>query len=77
MISRAGKLVKDGFTVIKVARPEQDMRFDIPLVGPDTLHAMEKAGASVLALEACRTLLIDKEELVNFADSNDISVIII
>ena len=77
MILRAGRLVKDGFTVIKVARPEQDMRFDIPLVGPDTLYSMEKAGASVLALEACRTFLMDKEEMIKFADSNDISVVIV
>lgn len=77
MIARAGRLVKDGFTVIKVARPEQDMRFDIPLVGPETLQSMEKAGASVLALEACRTLIMDRENLVKFADSNDIAVVVV
>jgi len=76
-ISRAGKLVKDGFTVIKVARPDQDMRFDIPLVGPDTLSSIEKAGGTVLALEANRTFLMEKQELIKRADANDISVVIV
>ncbi|MCX5680376.1 MAG: UDP-2,3-diacylglucosamine diphosphatase LpxI [Candidatus Omnitrophica bacterium] len=76
-ISRAGKLVKDGFVVIKVARPYQDMRFDIPLVGPDTLSSIERAGGTVLALESGKTLLIEKEELIKRADANDISVVIV
>jgi DUF1009 family protein len=77
MISRAGGLVDGAFTVVKVARPDQDMRFDIPLVGPDTLQSMKKAGASVLALEAAKTLLMDREELIRFADSSSISVVIV
>ena len=76
-ISRAGKLVKDGFVVIKVARPAQDMRFDIPLAGPDTLSSIERSGGTVLALESGKTLLIDKEELIKRADANDISVVIV
>ncbi len=76
-ISRAGKLVKDGFVVIKVARPDQDMRFDIPLVGPDTLSSIERAGGTVLALESNKTFLMDSEELIKRADSNDISVVIV
>lgn len=76
-ISRAGKLVKDGFVVIKVARPDQDMRFDIPLVGPDTLSSVEKAGGTVLALESGKTLLLDREELIKRADANDIAVVIV
>jgi len=76
-ISRAGKLVKDGFVVIKVARPDQDMRFDIPLVGPDTLSSIERAGGTVLALESGKTLLMNKEELIKRADANDIAVVIV
>ncbi len=76
-ISRAGKLVKGGFVVIKVARPDQDMRFDIPLIGPDTLSSIERAGGTVLALEANKTFLMDREELIKRADANDISVVII
>ena len=76
-ISRAGRLVKDGFVVVKVARPDQDMRFDIPLVGPDTLSSIERAGGTVLALESGKTLLMDKEELIKRADSRRISVVIV
>ena len=76
-ISRAGKLVKDGFVVVKVARPDQDMRFDIPLIGPDTLSSIERAGGTVLALESDKTFLIDKEELIKRADLRRISVVII
>jgi len=76
-ISRAGKLVKGGFVVVKVARPEQDMRFDIPLIGPDTLSSIERAGGTVLALESSKTFIIDKEELIKRADANDISVVIV
>ena len=76
-ILRAGALVKGGFVVVKVARPDQDMRFDVPLVGPDTMKALVKAGASVLALEADKTLLMDKEEVIKLADENKISIVII
>lgn len=76
-ISRAGKLVKGGFVVVKVARPDQDMRFDIPLIGSDTLSSIERAGGTVLALESDKTFIIDKAELIKRADANDISVVII
>ncbi|MEI6863564.1 MAG: LpxI family protein, partial [Candidatus Omnitrophota bacterium] len=76
-ISRAGSLVKDGFVVVKVARPDQDMRFDIPLIGPDTLSSIERAGGTVLALESDKTFLIDKEELVKRADLRHIAVVIV
>lgn len=76
-ISRAGSLVKGDFVVVKVARPDQDMRFDVPLVGPDTLKALIKAGGKVLALEEKKTLLIDKDELVKRADENGISIVVI
>lgn len=77
MISRAGKLVKNGFVVVKVARPDQDMRFDIPLVGPDTLASMAKAGATALGLESSKTFLMNKEDAIKLADSNDISIVIV
>jgi len=77
VIARAGSLVKSGFTVVKVARPEQDMRFDVPLVGPDTLKIMIRSGGKVLAVEENKTLLLDKEEMVALADENDISIVVI
>jgi len=76
-ISRAGHLVRDGFVVVKVARPDQDMRFDVPLVGIDTIKALIGAGGSILALESDKTLLMDKEEVVRLADENGISIVII
>lgn len=76
-ITRAGTLVKGPFVVVKVARPEQDMRFDVPLVGLETLKALIASGGNVLALEADKTLIMDKEELVKLADQHAVSVIII
>lgn len=76
-IARSKPLIKGGFVVVKVARPDQDMRFDVPLVGLDTLRALIDSGGKVLALEEKKTLLIDREELIKLADENDISVVII
>lgn len=76
-IFRAGTFVKGGFVVVKVARPDQDMRFDVPLVGLDTLKALIKSGGRVLALEADKTLLMDKAEVIKLADENNISIVII
>lgn len=76
-ISRAGSLTDDGFVVVKVARPNQDMRFDVPLVGLDTLKALIEAKGKALALEEKRTLLMDKEELIKSADENGISIVVV
>jgi hypothetical protein len=76
-IKRAGDLVGKEFSVVKVARPNQDMRFDVPLVGPDTMKAMISSGGSVLALEADKTLLMDAEEVIKLADENKISLVVI
>ena len=75
-IRRAGRLCPaGGFTVVKVAKPQQDMRFDVPTVGLGTLQAMVEAGAHVLAVEAGRTILIDEPEFVDFARRHRISVV--
>ena len=76
-ISRAFGLVRGGFVVVKAARPDQDMRFDVPLVGIGTLRTLIDSGGSVLALEGKKTLLIDKEELIKLADDKNISIVII
>jgi hypothetical protein len=76
-ISRAGALTKGGFVVVKVARPNQDMRFDVPLVGLDTLKAIAEAKGSALALESGKMLLMDREALVNLADEKGISIVVI
>ena len=76
-IARAGSISKKGFVVAKVARPDQDMRFDVPLVGLETVQALEKAGGTALALESGRTFLMDREEIIKLADDNNISIIIV
>jgi DUF1009 family protein len=75
-ILRAGELCKKGgFTVVKVAKPQQDMRFDVPTVGVRTLRTMVAAGASVLAIEGGRTILLDDDEFRKFASQHKVSVI--
>jgi UDP-2,3-diacylglucosamine hydrolase len=77
-IRRAGILCPaGGFTVVKVAKPQQDMRFDVPTVGLGTLQSMVEAGGQVLAVEADRTILIDQAEFVQFANRHGIAVVAI
>lgn len=75
-ILRAGELCKKGgFTVVKVAKPQQDMRFDVPTVGVRTLRTMVAAGARVLAIEGGRTILLDDDEFRQFAAYYKLSVV--
>jgi DUF1009 family protein len=74
VIRRAGRLAGPGTSVVKVAKPKQDMRFDVPVVGPGTLQAMREAAARALALDAGKTLLIDKREFLREADEAGIAV---
>jgi UDP-2,3-diacylglucosamine hydrolase len=75
-ILRAGKLCPSGnFVVIKVAKPQQDMRFDVPTIGCATIETMRKAGARVLAIEAAKTILIDQPQTVALADRYGITII--
>ncbi|MBB5063396.1 LpxI family protein [Granulicella mallensis] len=62
-------------TVVKVAKPKQDMRFDVPVVGLPTIQAMQAAGATCLCIEAGRTLLFDREAMVAAADAAGIAII--
>ncbi len=73
-IRRAGKLAGAGTVVVKVAKPSQDMRFDVPVVGIKTIHAMQEAGATLLAMEAHKTLIIDEEETLSLADRGGVCV---
>ena len=74
-ILRAGELAgRKDLTVIKVSKPAQDMRFDVPVVGPPTIQHMVDAGATALVLDAQRTLLVDREQLIESADRNSIAV---
>ena len=74
-IRRGCSLAGKGAVVCKVARPKQDMRYDVPSVGPETLHVMREGGASALILEAGRTFLIDRERFAREADATGIVVV--
>ncbi|MFN2480150.1 MAG: LpxI family protein, partial [Pyrinomonadaceae bacterium] len=73
-IRRAGELARGRLTVVKIAKPAQDMRFDVPCVGVPTIEAMIEAGASCLCLTAGKTLMFDPEEMIALADKQRISV---
>jgi DUF1009 family protein len=74
-IRRAGELCpQGGFTVVKVAKPQQDMRFDVPTIGPGTLATLHQSGGRVLAIEAGKTIVLDEPEVVASATRHGISV---
>ena len=75
LIRRAGKIVRGGITVVKVAKPKQDMRFDIPVIGLNTIKKLIKAGAKCLAIEADKTLFIDRELSIRLADKKGIAIV--
>ncbi len=75
-IRRAGTLCPvGGFTVVKVAKPQQDLRFDMPTIGEGTIRTMAEAGAAVLAVEADMTIILDKEAVLKLADSLNIAIV--
>ena len=75
VIRRAGSLARGRLAVVKVAKPNQDMRFDVPVVGVPTVEAMLDAGATCLCLTAGKTLMFDKAEMLALADRQRISVV--
>jgi UDP-2,3-diacylglucosamine hydrolase len=75
VIGRAGHLAGPGVRIVKVAKPNQDMRFDVPVVGITTIHAMRVAGANALSVDAGRTLMIDGEAVIGSADEAGIVVV--
>ena len=74
-IKRAGELANGKLTVVKVAKPNQDMRFDVPVVGVPTIETMIRAGATCLSVTAGKTLIFDKEKMLNLANDNKICVV--
>lgn len=75
LIRRAASIARGGITVVKVSKPRQDMRFDIPVVGLNTVKNLIKAGARCLAIEADKTLFIDKEKAIELANKKGISIV--
>jgi UDP-2,3-diacylglucosamine hydrolase len=84
-VMRAGALMRSlgeesstldrSLTVVKIAKPKQDMRFDVPVIGEATITAMREAGATCLALEARRTLIFDRERVIAAADAAGIAIV--
>jgi DUF1009 family protein len=72
---RGGQLAKSGCVVVKVSKPKQDLRFDVPAIGVETIHALRQVDGAVLAIEAGRAILIEKEELLREADACGIAVV--
>ncbi len=75
-IERAGQLCRaGGWTLVKVAKPQQDMRFDVPTIGCNTIENLHKAGAAVLAIEAGKTIVLDQPEVVALADRYGLAIV--
>lgn len=74
-IRRAGELANGKLTVVKVAKPDQDMRFDVPVIGVPTIETMITAGATSLSITAGKTLIFDREETVKLADRHKIAIV--
>jgi DUF1009 family protein len=72
---RGGALGRGGAVMIKVAKPNQDMRFDVPVIGRETISVAAEAEIRVIALEASRTLLLEKEDVIRAAQSAKISML--
>lgn len=76
MIERAGRLCKSGgWTLIKTSKPGQDMRFDVPCVGPDTIRGLAENGGKCLVVEAAKTIIIDKPETIKLANQLGITIL--
>ena len=76
MIARAGQLCKKGgWTLIKAAKPNQDARFDVPCVGPDTIRDLAANGGKCLVLEKGKTIIIDKPQTIALA--NELGIVIV
>ena len=75
-IERAGQYCRSGgWTLVKVAKPQQDMRFDVPTIGIDTIENLHRAGAKVLAIEAGMTIVVDQADVVRLADHYGITIV--
>jgi DUF1009 family protein len=75
VIARAGQLAGTGVCIVKVAKPNQDMRFDVPVIGVATIRSMQAAGATVLSVDAGKTLMIDGDAIVSAADAAGIAIV--
>jgi DUF1009 family protein len=76
-IRRGARYGKEGVSVIKVSKPNQDMRFDVPIIGPETIKLLKEVKAACIAIEAKKTLIIDREETIKLANEAGIGIVAI
>jgi DUF1009 family protein len=74
-IRRGGRLAGAGAVIVKVSKPRQDPRFDVPVVGLDTLRTVKEVSGRVLAVESGKSILLDRQEMVSLAESSGISIV--
>jgi UDP-2,3-diacylglucosamine hydrolase len=74
-IKRGGALAREGAVMVKVAKPKQDMRFDVPVIGVETIRAAAEARLRVIAVEAGKTLLLERDAIVDLANRSEISIV--
>jgi DUF1009 family protein len=74
-IKRGGRLGNGNVVVVKVAKPQQDVRFDVPVVGPMTIESLVEAKADILAIEAEKTLLLKKQQCIEIASGNGVKIV--
>jgi DUF1009 family protein len=74
-IKRGGMLAREGAVVVKVSKPSQDMRFDVPVIGVETVRIAAESAVRVVAVEAGKTLLLERDAVIALADSLSISVV--
>lgn len=74
-IKRGGKLAREGAVMVKVSKPNQDMRFDVPVIGVETIRIAAESGVRVIAVEAGKTLLLERDAVIALANGSNMSVV--
>ena len=74
-ILRGGRIARGNVVVVKVSKPNQDMRFDVPVIGSSTIKTLKKAGGGVLAIEAGKVLILDKEKTIRLAEKYGVKIV--
>ena len=74
-IKRGGTLAREGAVMVKVSKPNQDMRFDVPVIGVETLRVAAESGVRVIAVEAGKTLLLERDAVIALANGSNMSIV--
>jgi hypothetical protein len=74
-IKRGGRLAREGAVMVKVSKPNQDMRFDVPVIGVETIRIATESGVCVIAVEAGKTLLLERDAIIAQANGSKMSIV--